>query len=405
MKNNVYITLAAALISVSVFADTVSGVTASQHWPWDGKVDITYTLTATTQKTTPVFAVSFQGKIGDGEAFDLTSLEGDGSTGITLGAGEKRVIWDSTAESTTSTGVKTDSLQIAVTAEDVTDDANYLKLDLSTYKMTYSPSITINDAAKTTELWLRRVENGTFTMGSPTTELGRQSNETQHQVTLTKAFYIGVFECTQKQYETVTGSNPSAYTGDARPVEKVKYNDLRGTTYGATWPTKTGHRVDSTSFFGQLRAMTGNGLTFDLPTEAQWEFACRAGTTTAWNNGTDITDTTTDLELNTLGRYKNNQTDGKGGYSQHTTVGSYLPNAWGLYDMHGNVSEWCLDWYVADITSYTTDPTGPDTGTYRLLRGGSWYSYAKNCRSAYRDYFKPGLRDVNYYGFRIVLVQ
>ena len=151
--------------------------------------------------------------------------------------------------------------------------------------------------------------------------------------------------------------------------------------------------------------MTGNGLTFDLPTEAQWEFACRAGTTTAWNNGTDITDTTTDLELNTLGRYKNNQTDGKGGYSQHTTVGSYLPNAWGLYDMHGNVSEWCLDWYVADITSYTTDPTGPDTGTYRLLRGGSWYSYAKNCRSAYRDYFKPGLRDVNYYGFRIVLVQ
>ncbi|MBO7448595.1 SUMF1/EgtB/PvdO family nonheme iron enzyme, partial [bacterium] len=128
---------------------------------------------------------------------------------------------------------------------------------------------------------------------------------------------------TQKQYELVTGSTPSEHQGNARPVERVSYNMLRGTDKGAGWPAN--NEVDEDSFFGILRDKTG--LSFDLPTEAQWEFACRAETTTALNSGKNLTGTNEDANMNEVGRYSYNQNDGKGGYSQHTTVGSYLPNA------------------------------------------------------------------------------
>ena len=287
-------------------------------------------------------------------------------------------------------------------------EPDYLVVDLNTGAVTPSstgPDLS-DDTCRTTELWLRRIPKGTFIMGSPDTEVGRASYETRHQVTLTEDFYIGVFEITQKQYLLIQGSNPSYYKGDTRPVECVSYNAIRGTksTGGAGWPAY-GHAVDNDSFLGKLRAKTGQ--TFDLPTEAQWEYACRAGTTTALNTGKNLTSIDKDSAMDEAGRYRYNQNDGKGGYSEHAKVGSYLPNAWGLYDMHGNVREWCLDGWVFDLgSSAVTDPKGPNSDSNRVMRGGSWGSDAQICRSAFRTNGNPSY---DYYssiifGFRVVLL-
>ena len=134
-----------------------------------------------------------------------------------------------------------------------------------------------------------------------------------------------------------------------------------------------------------------------------WEFACRAGTTTSLNSGKNLTNTGSDANIAEVGRYSYNKSDGKGGYSQHTTVGSYLPNAWGLYDMHGNVFEWTLDWYQSR-SSFTsaavTDPIGPASGSDRVLRGGGWSGNAQYCRSAYRR-DDPSRSYGNRFGFRL----
>ena len=215
-----------------------------------------------------------------------------------------------------------------------------------------------------------------------------------YQVTLTKPFYCGVFEVTQKQYELVTGSNPSSYSykGDMRPVESVSWNTIRGNSSSYNWPSSA--NVDSNSFVGRLQARTG--LNFDLPTEAQWEYACRAGTTSKYNNGGD-----TENDLRELGRYSGNRSNGKGGYTDaHTKVGSYEPNAWGLYDMHGNVREWCLDWHE-NLSSGVTDPVGSSSGSYRVRRGGGWSHDASRCTSSYRDYYLPS-NDTDSFGFRLV---
>ncbi len=269
----------------------------------------------------------------------------------------------------------------------------YLVIDLSggtetesfPYRFTNNAPDLSDDKCRTTELWLRRIPKGTFTMGSPTSEMGRENEEIQHEVTLTHDYYLGVFECTQKQYELVTGNKPSNYAGDTRPVEKVSYSMIRGTSSqaGAGWPVY-GHTVDGASFIGILQAKTG--LVFDLPTEAQWEYACRAGTTTTLNSGKNLNSAVQDDNMDEVGRYYYNQSDCKGGFTaQHTKVGSYIPNAWGLYDMHGNVREWCLDEYGAYPTSAVSDPVGPLPAGYRILRGGGWDNSAGGCRSAYRS--------------------
>ena len=158
--------------------------------------------------------------------------------------------------------------------------------------------------------------------------------------------------------------------------------------------------MDDDSFLGKLRALTG-GLEFDLPTEAQWEYACRAGTTTALNSGKDLSDEYTCPNLAEVGRYRGNQNDGKGDYSEHTKVGCYLPNAWGLYDCHGNVWEWCLDWYQGGWgKTVDTDPVGATSGSYRVLRGGNWFKYAQYCRCAYRYSDYPSNYG-NSIGFRV----
>ncbi len=277
----------------------------------------------------------------------------------------------------------------------VAEQGDYLVIDLSggasatsypTSSLTSLPA-PIPTTYKTTHLVLRRIPAGSFAMHSPSDELGRDLDEAYHRVTLSQDHYVGLFEVTQRQYELVMGSNPASHPGAARPVESVTWEDVRG----GTWP---GGAPVSGTFLQKLRSKSG--LLLDLPTESLWEYACRAGTTTAFNNGQVMTVNNEDSALTQLARYFYN-----GGDNQHATVGSYLPNAWGLYDMHGNVAEWCLDWY-GTYPGDITDPTGAATGSARVMRGGSWYYGAKYCRAAFRDCAKPAARSP-IAGFRIAM--
>jgi formylglycine-generating enzyme required for sulfatase activity len=241
-------------------------------------------------------------------------------------------------------------------------------------------TIPLSDKVNLDLIW---IEPGTFTMGSPEDELGRESDETQHEVTLTQGYWLGKFEVTQAQYEAVMGENPSRFTGADLPVEKVTWNDAKEFCVKLTEIEKAAGRLPG-------------GYEYTLPTEAQWEYACRAGTTTALNSGKNLSDTKQCPEMDEVGWYGFN--------SDETThpAGQKKPNAWGLYDMHGNVFEWCLDWYGKYPASSVTDPTGPSTGSGRVVRGGSWLNLADNCRSAYRNGHDP---DFSYYGdgFRVAL--
>ncbi len=224
---------------------------------------------------------------------------------------------------------------------------------------------------------------GEFLMGSPDSDTNAQSDEKpQHRVRITKPFYLGKYLVTQEQWEAIMGGNPSQFKGAKNPVEAVSWDDCQ-------------------VFLGRLNEKfhrphpdplpAGEGE-FRLPTEAQWEYACRAGSTTYWHFGNS------DLVLGEYAWYGNNSE------SKTHPVGEKKPNAWGLYDMNGNVWEWCQDWYGAYGAEVVTDPGGPATGSDRVYRGGSWYAPAWSCRSAYRyNDFAPGLR---YFilGFRVSLV-
>ena len=354
--------------------------------------DFEFDIESGTENTLPIFQTKFYGKLKNGEEKlleEMGKLEYDGASGIVAGVGKHKLIWIPDAAYTNLM----DEVDLRVEYEDVTEQADYLVFDTVSNKMRVSSEApdTTDDKCRTDELWLRRIEPGTFTMGSPEDELGRENSETQHEVTLTKAYYIGVFEVTQRQCENIMGENPSSYKGDMRPMEHVSYDMLRGANKGSAWPEN--NAVDEWSFMGQMRKKAGN--TFDLPTEAQWEYACRAGTATALNSGKDLSNRFECQEMSEVGRYSRDYFDGKGGYAQHTKVGSYIPNAWGLYDMHGNVYEWCLDWFV-QYTGDATDPKGGEEGEFRILRGGSFQDYAYCCRSAYR---RDAQRSQGYHGF------
>jgi formylglycine-generating enzyme required for sulfatase activity len=269
------------------------------------------------------------------------------------------------------------------------------------------PDIT-KDACRTTQLWLRLVQPGTFKMGSKKAE-----GATRHDVTLTKPYYVGVFELTQQQWVLVVGRNPSSYKDDTLPVACVSFDMIRGPSDGWNWPLNNG--VDDTSFLGKLRARTG--LTFELPTEAQWEYACRAGTTTDLNSGTNIKDYKQDDEMDKLGHYRisyerdqanmtfNSPNPGTF-HSKSIKVGSFRPNAWGLYDMHGNVQEHCLDRfdsYPKEPKEPLIDPRGALRGDSRIVRGGYFYSNASECISAFRRRETRTTRSSTF-GMRVVVL-
>ena len=226
------------------------------------------------------------------------------------------------------------------------------------------------------------IEPGRFTMGSPTHELGRNSDEVQHEVTLTRPFFLAETEVTQAQWLAVMGTSPSYFAGcDECPVIATWYDAVDYcNALSALESLDPAYEVNGTNVIWDQSA---NG--YRLPTESEWEYACRAGSATAFYNG-PITDTgCNDPNLDQIGWYCGNAS------SKTHEVAEKLPNAWGLYDMSGNVWEWCWDWYGA-YPGPVTDPAGPDSGARRVLRGGGWGSYAQRCRSALRYDYDPGAR-------------
>ena len=283
-----------------------------------------------------------------------------------------------------------------------------------------------SDEFKTSKLVLRHIPAGSFVMGARATDCPGAVNTNLHLVTITKDFYLGVFSITQRQWELVMGNRPSYFTNETcyatRPVENVSYQDIRGKNRGVQWPQTTD--VDDGSFMDVVRRKVGmNG--FDLPTEAQWEYACRAGTTTALNDGRNLSDMTNAVELATTARYAYNSGYSKDIYQgladgyQWTDfacgtekgpdkVGNYAPNAFGLYDMHGNIYDLCLDVY--GIPKGSIDPCGWESGHVesplkqerRVSRGGSWRHRAYSCSSAGRDHVGTHSRLYSL-GFRLCL--
>ena len=346
------------------------------------------------------------------------------------------------------------SARAVVTAWALDNTPNYMVVDISAgarqNTQKYYPSADFlpggllgNTDYRTSKLVMRKImaKGVEWTMGATPMEIGVSgARDKTHLVTLTNNYYIGVFEITQTQWALIKPDHqfPSTFSNTTdramRPVETVSYNEIRLassfslsgdslTTY--SWPRDP----NPASFLGLLYTKTG--IRFDLPSDAQFEFAARAGNgDTKWGDGTIISGVNRDDGIAALSRYRFN--GGKTGSSSSTEpdsmcgatnvtaiVGSYKPNDWGLYDMHGNVSEWCLDWYVEDIAAaghdggVNIDPSNPAVAlygaysiAYRVLRGGNWSREASVGRSAMRLSNNPTTHEAQYnahqYGFRVV---
>ncbi|MCG6895304.1 MAG: formylglycine-generating enzyme family protein [Desulfobacteraceae bacterium] len=223
------------------------------------------------------------------------------------------------------------------------------------------------------------IKPGKFLMGSPEDEPGRFVGETQHKVNLTNPFYIQTTEVTQAQWQALMGDNPSSHKrcGDRCPVEQVSWHDVQ-------------------RFVRKLNQKE-NTDKYRLPTEAEWEYACRAGSTTTIPTGKIIDfQCNVDKNLTAIAWYCGNSQD------RVHPVAEKAPNAWGLYDMLGNVEEWCHDWFGAYPSDEVIDPNGPKEGSYRVMRGGAWFSPARDLRCASRFGSPPPYR-FQHIGFRLVI--
>ena len=380
--------VAVALLLAQAWAEVrIEDVRATPVAPW-GRIVVDYTVAG----TLPANAADYMATVTasnrlTGRVYEYWTPSGE----TTLTLGKHRIWWDSRAvglrEASEAVDVRVLYFFPTYCVIDLSDGPNAVVYPVS--YLSDFPSKGWIYEYKTTKLVLRRIPAGSFVMGSD------QTNESR-RVALTRPFYMGVFEVTQKQWELVMGSWPgsspssSRGRGDAYPAYYVSYDDIRGSSSGARWPASSA--ADASSFLGRLRAKTG--LDFDLPTEAQWEYACRAGTATTyyWGDAMD-------------GAYAwysdNSATVGNLGRTTTHPVGTRKPNAWGLYDMSGNVREWCRDWY--GTPAYGTDPVGSASGSYRVLRGGSWYYDSGYCTSSHRINNDPSNRYDNN-GFRLVRV-
>ena len=377
MKSSLAISAVTALSVWCAFAvPTVSDLKVTPIAPWGLALEYTVSGAVAGDADMPLMVTA----ASDGKVYTAKSLTGD----TAWSNGAHRVAWNMAKDGITAT-VANGTVSV------VSYCPRYCVIDLSgganatNYPVSYldaEPSGGFNTLEyKTTKLVLKRVAAGTYIMGI------YQTNEA-HRVTLSKPFYMGLFEVTQKQWSLVKGSNPSNFEGDARPVAEVSYNMIRGSSEGAKWPAS--NAVDASSFLGKLRTRTG--LVFDLPTEAQWEYVCRAGTTTIYSYG--------DTE-------NRDYMWCSSGYSSSSylpcEVGTKKPNPWGFYDLHGNVWEWCLDWYGDRyLLSYGTDPNGSSSGSCRVYRGGGCNSGAIYCTSSDRNYYGPS-HGSDYLGFRLVV--
>ena len=428
------------LSSLSLSAATLSDVTFEQSWPWSKLCRGSYTLSgASSPVDVVVEATGENGRV----RLPMTAFDGDF---FGVADGTHPFTFDPTAFGYTNSTVLTGfSLSLTVQGEAAADAGLYMVIDLAAAKagnaagaVSYCNALDLgadgwSDSYKTTKLVMRRIPAGTFMMGAPSGELGNNTSATyptrekQHVVTISQPFWISVFEVTQKQLETVLGSRdailPYTYlTNDTyyakRPVDRINYNTLRGTGDGAQYPAKTS--VDSNSVLGSFQSLLDGAIAFDLPTEAQWEYACRAGAATAFCNGGTPAESSAayDSYASAVARWRSSTrvTDANCGSLDTTVgtaeVGSCQPNAWGLYDMHGNVAEWTRDYAVLDVRDDDpdTDPVFPQSraanGFHRSVRGGDDTAAAagnRQClRCAARAVVNPGTGEKNtHHGIRL----
>ena len=467
------------LVALSLGAAEVEDVIVRQQWPWSTDVKVEYALSGV-DGTHPV-DIAVRAFNGDEEldAYALsTAITGDrygitdsvgsftidpvkafGTSRVALGSFRVKLTLSSSAGNLDEVLYKVFDLASAVTPRPCTNitrrdllngkygsvETDYGRIGAG-FKTTLADvliwtAVTNGTEYKTDKLVLRKIPaNGaTFKVGSPSGEVGtgysgQGVRETQHDVRLTEDFYIGVFEMTQAQfakfYTVPSGGFTDQTDSDVRPVVKVTYgSELRGLidwkaedgsasrNECINWPTNDyRHCVRYNRALGVMRSRLG--VKIDLPTEAQWEFACRAGSTNALYSGKEMTTTASaDANVDEIAwTYHSNYSDAPGGTGQTRPVGLKKPNAFGLYDMAGNASEWCLDWYNADISTFydgiadvahvdpLVDPVGCatiPTDKSRSVRGGNWSMTQICARSAYRQgaYYSTQL---NYVGFRVV---
>lgn len=399
-----------AAVSAAAFADTVmtepvalSGVSYYQSRDTQ-KVHVSYTLS--NQDDEPAYVVMDVLTNGVTIGLDKIKTFGDSATvsqldGAPVAVGTHEIVWDARKD---WRGNLSTNAQVQLTAFYTNRFDIYMVVDLSGgptathYPVTYTtvePDPGSDYSCISNKLWLKRVNAGTFMMGSPSSEIGRLSNENQHEVTLTKPFFAGVFPVTAAQYALVTGvsrqlPNSNIYPDDRSvasltPSIGATWIEIRGEDSLQTWPSS--NAVSPGSFMGILRAKTGI-VGFDLPTEAQWEYTCRAGTTTAFNNG---------LNGTVDGSVATAEEPGLNAYAWYLAisggvchrVGQKLPNNWGLYDFHGCCWEWVLDCLKSDLgTAAVTDPKtgyGQGTNNNRVQRGGAYNQRSAYCRSAIRS--------------------
>ncbi len=398
---------------------TVNNITVRQCWPWSRAVNIDYDLT--TDSAVDVVLKAYNGS----SEIPLIDEALSGSL-YNVTSGRKRIVWDPTVNGYTNSSLTQFSVTLTPTHApaymivDLTkspgdegqidyvysDDAR-LAADGNWY------SLTNEVAYKTTYLVLRRIPAGSFLLRGTSS------------VTLTKDYYIGVFEMTQWQWNRIAGYYAGIFGNaayrDTRPTEYMTFNSIRGAMTDSpsiNWPT-TGYQVGSGSMLGLLRAQTG--LMFDLPTESQLEYACRAGTTSYYNDGLGIpSNTKSNAQMNAIGRYCYNGGRVFNGTSWvnpawtcdptngTALIGSYPANNWGLYDTLGNAGEWCRDWYAFGYTPSGTDPTGPSStdlhsGARRIIKGGNYYAEGDGCAVSVYNWLEPANRGTGL-GLRLIRV-
>lgn len=433
--------VATALCSAVSFGETAVTVTSvRQNWPWDSKVTIDYTLSGAAGKCN-ITSVSVKCRPGREYAYSTVPLSLSAIRGDIAGVanGEHEIVWDPALDALTNV-MRIVDVQFELSVEEESAAASsspeYLVIDLSGGTTAPSwPATAVDslnptaDEYKTTKLVLRRIRPGTFLQSSPADEPYRDPRfENQGEVTLTNDYWIGVYELTQRQYELMTGVPGTPNQGGAYPRHSIKFSDVRGIEVGKLWPKSSD--VDEDSLVGRMRSKVSlpagipDGWKFDLPTEAQWEYACRAGTDTPWNNGKSINVYTNDAGfacddgLDAVGWYAANS-----GGNLHK-VGLRMPNRFGLYDMHGSLWEMTLG--VVHSTNWPihgVEPLGagypaeyfPDEGdSYRVARGGCYTNKAETyytdglpetavamCRASARSRIYRTER--NYVGLRMVL--
>ena len=382
------ILLAAVAAATPLWAADVNDVKARQRWPWNGLVDITCTVSGINGTDYGLDFFVFD-PLGAGVATDRTVPPAD-TTEESGGAesSSRRASATSFAAAPAPASAQTErGIVFAAQPEDRTVEAGE-SVTFSVEARNYLGfTASLPSGVGLEMVWC---PPGTFEMGSPDGELGRDAKETRHTVVLTQGFWIGRYEVTQPQYQAVMGMNFSSFKGDDRPVDSVSFRNALQFSERLTANEMSAGRLPK-------------GYLYTLPTEAQWEYACRAGTTTALNSGKDLSSAASCDEMGEVGWYEDNA-----GNATHA-VGQKPSNAWGLHDMHGNVSEWCWDFYKADYPSGTvTNPPGPwsrvDGYGSCVFRGGSWHTSAQSCRSAARghDFASHGGPQC---GFRLALAR